>query len=268
MPPDVNDALRRPLRDLRISVTDRCNFRCTYCMPKEIFGRDFAFLPPQALLSFEEITRLARIFVALGVEKIRITGGEPLVRRDIEKLVSMLAALPGLADLTMTTNGSLLAAKARALAGAGLRRISVSLDSLDDSVFRGMNDVDFPVKSVLNGIDAARAAGLSPIKITVVVKRGANEDTLVDRRRKSLPASTMSSRSNPWTPTIVVRSRFATGTATALARSASSRRSHNPSAGTARAPDCHPMASSSRVSSQARVTICARSCARIRLTMR
>jgi GTP 3',8-cyclase len=183
MPPDVNDALRRPLRDLRISVTDRCNFRCTYCMPKEIFGRDFAFLPPQALLSFEEITRLARIFVALGVEKIRITGGEPLVRRDIEKLVSMLAALPGLADLTMTTNGSLLAAKARALAGAGLRRISVSLDSLDDSVFRGMNDVDFPVKSVLNGIDAARAAGLSPIKINVVVKRGANEDTLVDMAR-------------------------------------------------------------------------------------
>src|SRR5215218_7040505 len=160
----LNDKLGRPLRDLRISVTDRCNFRCVYCMPKEVFGRDFAFLPSSALLTFEEITRLTRIFLAHGVEKIRLTGGEPLVRRDLEKLVAMLAPLPGLHDLTLTTNGSLLVKKAAALKAAGLQRITISLDSLDDAIFKAMNDVDFPVGRVLEGLDAARAAGLWPIK--------------------------------------------------------------------------------------------------------
>jgi GTP 3',8-cyclase len=177
------DRLERPLHDLRISVTDRCNFRCTYCMPKEVFGRDFHFLPHAELLSFEEITRLAKIFIACGVEKIRITGGEPLLRRDLEKLVAMLSPLEGLKDLTLTTNGSLLARKAAALKAAGLQRVSVSLDSLDDAVFQKMNDVDFPVARVLEGIDAARRAGLSPVKINVVVKRGMNERTLVDVAR-------------------------------------------------------------------------------------
>ncbi|HEV2037404.1 MAG TPA: GTP 3',8-cyclase MoaA [Candidatus Eremiobacteraceae bacterium] len=179
----VFDTLQRPLRDLRISVTDRCNFRCTYCMPKEVFGRDFQFFAHAELLSFEEIARLATIFVSLGVEKIRITGGEPLVRRDIEKLVAQLSPIAGLKDLTLTTNGSLLARKAAALAAAGLRRISVSLDSLDDAVFRAMNDVDFPVARVLEGIDAAKLAGLAPLKINVVVKRGVNDHTIVDMVR-------------------------------------------------------------------------------------
>ncbi len=179
IPLPVLDSLRRPLRDLRISVTDRCNFRCTYCMPKEVFGRDFAFLPPAHLLSFEEITRLARVFLALGVEKIRLTGGEPLVRRDLEKLVAMLAPLPGLRDLTLTTNGALLAKKARALKDAGLSRVTVSLDSLDDSVFQSMNDVAFPVARVLDGIDAAQAAGLGPVKVNMVVQRGVNEESIV-----------------------------------------------------------------------------------------
>ncbi len=179
----ARDTLGRPLRDLRISVTDRCNFRCTYCMPKEVFGRDFHFVPAAELLTFEEIERLAGIFSRLGVEKIRLTGGEPLLRRDIEKLVAMLARLPGIRDLTLTTNGALLARKAAALAAAGLRRISVSLDSLDDTVFRAMNDVDFPVDRVLEGIAAAQRAGLSPLKVNVVVKRGVNEHTLVDMAR-------------------------------------------------------------------------------------
>jgi len=177
------DALNRPLHDLRISVTDRCNFRCTYCMPKEVFGRDFKFLPASALLSFEEITRLARIFIGLGVEKLRITGGEPLVRRDIERLIGMLAPLPGLKDLTLTTNGSLLTRKAQALKDAGLRRVTVSLDSLDNDVFMSMNDVDFPVERVLEGIDAARAAGLWPVKVNMVVKRGVNEDSILPMAR-------------------------------------------------------------------------------------
>jgi cyclic pyranopterin phosphate synthase len=176
---NVLDARNRPLRDLRISVTDRCNFRCVYCMPKEIFGADFQFLPRDEVLSFEEIARLARIAVGLGVEKIRLTGGEPLVRHDIEALVAMLAAIPGLRDLTLTTNGSLLEAKARKLHDAGLRRITVSLDSLDDAVFRAMNDVDFPVERVLHGIDAAAAAGLTPVKVNMVVKRGLNEDSIL-----------------------------------------------------------------------------------------
>jgi len=183
IPLPVLDLRHRPLRDLRISVTDRCNFRCTYCMPKEIFGRDFAFLPPAQLLSFEEITRLARVFVQLGVEKIRLTGGEPLVRRDVEKLVAMLAPLPGLRDLTLTTNGALLVKKAQALKDVGLNRVTVSLDSLDDAVFRAMNDVDFPVGRVLEGIDAAQAAGLGPIKVNMVVQRGVNEDSIVPMAR-------------------------------------------------------------------------------------
>ena len=179
----VTDTLNRPLRDLRISVTDRCNFRCTYCMPKEVFGRDFQFLPSADLLSFEEITRLARIFIEHGVEKIRLTGGEPLVRRDLEKLITMLAPLPGLQDLTLTTNGSLLAKKARALKDAGLQRLTVSLDALDNTVFQAMNDVGFPVERVLDGIAAARAAGLAPIKINMVVKRGVNDHCIVDMAR-------------------------------------------------------------------------------------
>jgi len=172
------DRLGRPIRDLRVSVTDRCNFRCVYCMPKEVFGRDYPFLPRSELLSFEEIERLARLLAGLGVEKIRITGGEPLVRRDVETLVGMLAGVPGL-DLTLTTNGALLAQKAQALRDAGLDRITVSLDSLDDATFRAMNDVDFPVARVLAGIDAALAAGLVPVKVNVVVKRGVNDDGLV-----------------------------------------------------------------------------------------
>jgi cyclic pyranopterin phosphate synthase len=175
------DTLGRPLHDLRISITDRCNFRCVYCMPKEVFGRDYEFLPRTELLSFEEITRLARAFVANGVGKIRITGGEPLVRRDVERLIEMLAAIDDL-DLTLTTNGALLPQKAQALADAGLKRVTVSLDSLDDATFRAMNDVDFPVAQVLEGIDAAAAAGL-PVKVNVVVKRGLNDDGILDLAR-------------------------------------------------------------------------------------
>lgn len=171
----LRDQLQRPLRDLRVSVTDRCNFRCTYCMPKEVFGRGYSFLPKGEILSFEEITRLARIFIAAGVEKIRLTGGEPLLRRDLDQLVAMLAPLPGLRDLTLTTNGSLLAALAVRLHAAGLHRITVSLDSLDEQTFARMNDVDFPLATVLRGIEAARLAGYAPIKINMVVKRGMNE---------------------------------------------------------------------------------------------
>jgi len=178
----VLDTLGRPLRDLRISVTDRCNFRCVYCMPKEVFGRDYRFLPRRELLTFEEIERVARVFAGLGVHKLRITGGEPLLRRDLDVLVGQLAALGDL-DLTLTTNGALLAQKARALADAGLTRATVSLDSLDDEVFRVMNDVDFPVARVLAGIDAAAAAGL-PVKVNVVVKRGLNEGSVVDIARR------------------------------------------------------------------------------------
>ncbi len=175
------DTLGRPLRDLRISVTDRCNFRCVYCMPKEVFGRDYRFLDRRELLTFEEIERLAQAFVANGVEKIRITGGEPLVRRDLEVLIAQLAAIPGL-DLTLTTNGALLPAKAKALRDAGLKRVTVSLDSLDDAVFTGMNDVDFPVARVLEGIDAAAGVGL-PVKVNMVVKRGVNEGDVLPMAR-------------------------------------------------------------------------------------
>jgi GTP 3',8-cyclase len=176
------DARSRPLRDLRISVTDRCNFRCVYCMPKDVYGRDFPFLPHAALLSFEEIARIARIFVGLGVRKIRLTGGEPLLRRNLERLIEMLAKL-GDVDLTLTTNGALLAKKARLLRDAGLARVTVSLDALDDPTFRAMNDVDFPVARVLQGIEAAAAAGLAPIKINAVIKRGMNEHAIVPLAR-------------------------------------------------------------------------------------
>ncbi len=178
----VADARARPLRDLRISVTDRCNFRCVYCMPKEVFGREYRFLPREELLTFEEIERLARIFAEQGVEKIRLTGGEPLLRRELERLVAMLAAIPGI-DIAMTTNGSLLAPRVRQLADAGLRRITVSLDSLDDDVFRAMNDVDFPVARVLAGIEAAAAAGLAPVKVNMVVRRGLNEESVLPMAR-------------------------------------------------------------------------------------
>jgi cyclic pyranopterin phosphate synthase len=181
------DRLGRPLHDLRISVTDRCNFRCSYCMPREVFDKNYAFLPHADLLSFEEITRLARVFVGLGVRKIRLTGGEPLLRKNIERLVGMLAGLSTPdgqpLDLTLTTNGSLLARKARALKDAGLQRVTVSLDALDDTVFRRMNDADFPVAGVLDGIDAALAAGLGPLKVNMVVKRGTNDHEILPMAR-------------------------------------------------------------------------------------
>ena len=178
----VEDTLRRPLQDLRVSVTDRCNFRCVYCMPKELFGKDHAFLPRSEVLDFEEIARLVGIFVTLGVRKVRLTGGEPLVRRNVERLVAQIAALGDL-DLTLTTNGSLLAGKAQALADAGLRRLTVSLDSLDDATFRSMNDVDFPVARVLEGIDAAMAVGFPAPKINMVVRRGLNETSVLPMAR-------------------------------------------------------------------------------------
>ncbi|GKQ56579.1 GTP 3',8-cyclase MoaA [Sphaerotilus sulfidivorans] len=183
----LSDSLGRTLHDLRISVTDRCNFRCSYCMPKEVFDKDYRFLPQTALLSFEEMLRIARIFVACGVRKIRLTGGEPLLRRHLEHLVAMLADLRtpdgDPLDLTLTTNGSLLARKAAALRQAGLRRVTVSLDAMDDRIFRAMNDVDFPVADVLAGIDAAVAAGLGPVKVNMVVKRGTNENEIVPMAR-------------------------------------------------------------------------------------
>jgi cyclic pyranopterin phosphate synthase len=176
----LTDQLERPLRDLRVSVTDRCNFRCTYCMPKEVFGRDYDFLPRAEILSFEEITRLVRVFVALGVEKVRLTGGEPLLRKDIEHLITELAAIEGLDDLTLTTNGSLLAQKANALRAAGLKRLTVSLDAMDEATFAAMNDVGFPVARVLEGIDTALKAGFGPIKINAVIRRGVNENSIKD----------------------------------------------------------------------------------------
>jgi cyclic pyranopterin phosphate synthase len=173
------DTLARPLRDLRISVTDRCQFRCTYCMPREVFGRDYAFLPRAELLTFEELTRLARIFESLGVRKLRLTGGEPLLRRDLERLIAMLAAIAGITDIALTTNGALLAGKARALAAAGLRRVTVSLDSLDDAAFMALNDAEFPVARVLDAIAAAAHAGLAPVKVNMVVRRGQNDDSIL-----------------------------------------------------------------------------------------
>ena len=178
------DTLQRPLRDLRLSVTDRCNFRCGYCMPKEVFGRGYDFLPKDRILTFEELARISRIFVTLGVEKIRLTGGEPTMRRDIERLVAQLAAIEGLRDLTLTTNGSLLVEKAGALRNAGLRRLTVSLDSIRETTFAAMNDVDFPLSRVLAGVDAALAAGFSPIKLNMVVKRGVNDTEVAEIARR------------------------------------------------------------------------------------
>jgi len=184
---ELRDALNRPLRDLRISVTDRCNFRCSYCMPKDVFDRDYSFLPQSSLLSFEEIGRIATLFVAHGTRKLRLTGGEPLLRRNLEALVAMLAPLCSVdgdrVDLTLTTNGSLLEKKAASLKAAGLGRVTVSLDAIDDTVFRRMNDADFPVADVLRGIDAAERAGLGPIKINMVVKRGTNDHEIVPMAR-------------------------------------------------------------------------------------
>ena len=178
----LTDTLNRPLRDLRISVTDRCNFRCVYCMPKEIYGKGYQFLQKDQLLSFEELGRLAAVFAALGTHKIRLTGGEPLMRRGLDGLVKILAAIPEV-DLTLTTNGALLKEQAPALAAAGLKRVTVSLDSLDDTVFKCMNDVDFPVARVLEGIDAAIAAGLEPVKINMVVRRGLNDQSILPMAR-------------------------------------------------------------------------------------
>ena len=174
------DTLGRPMRDLRISVTDRCNFRCLYCMPKEAFGSDHAFLPRAEILDFEEIARVVQAAIPLGVRKVRLTGGEPLVRRNLEALIAMLAPIPGIGDLTMTTNASLLGGRAHALANAGLRRVTVSLDALDDTTFMRMNDVGFPVTRVLDGIAAAEAAGLGPIKVNAVIRRDLNEHAVLD----------------------------------------------------------------------------------------
>ena len=180
--PPLLDRLGRPVRDLRISITDRCNFRCVYCMPKTVFGRDYPFLPRAELLSFEEIARVARLFAARGVHKIRLTGGEPLLRHGVEKLIEQLATIPGL-EITLTTNGSLLAQKAATLAAAGLKRVTVSLDALDDAIFKRMNDADYPVAKVLAGIEAASAAGMAPVKVNCVVKRGSNDDQIVPLAR-------------------------------------------------------------------------------------
>jgi cyclic pyranopterin phosphate synthase len=183
----LQDARGRVLRDLRISVTDRCNFRCSYCMPKDVFTKDYPYLPHSSLLTFEEITRIARQFVAHGVTKIRLTGGEPLLRKNLEILIEQLSALRtpdgNALDLTLTTNGSLLTRKAEALRAAGLKRLTVSLDGLDDAVFRAMNDVDFPARDVLDGIEAAQTAGLGPIKVNMVVKRGTNDQQILPMAR-------------------------------------------------------------------------------------
>ena len=183
----LTDTRGRPLRDLRISVTDRCNFRCSYCMPKEVFDKHYNFLPHASLLSFEELARVAKIFIAHGVQKIRLTGGEPLLRKDLERLVGMLAGLRTLEDkpldLTLTTNGSVLARKAQALKDAGLQRVTVSLDALDDTLFRRMNDADFPVHAVLEGLEAAERVGLGPIKVNMVVKRGTNDHEILPMAR-------------------------------------------------------------------------------------
>jgi cyclic pyranopterin phosphate synthase len=180
----VTDTMDRPLRDLRISLTDRCNFRCSYCMPKALFGSNHAFMPKDQLLSFEEITRLAGVFTGLGVRKLRLTGGEPLIRRDIDKLIGMLSAVDGVEDISLTTNASLLTLdRARALKAAGLNRITVSLDGIDDQTFRAMNDVGFPVAKVLEGIDNAERAGLAPIKINMVVQKGVNDHDIVPMAR-------------------------------------------------------------------------------------
>ncbi len=180
----LTDVFDRPLRDLRISVTDRCNFRCTYCMPRVIFGADYPFLPREALLTFEEITRLASLFATLGVRKIRLTGGEPLLRTNLDGLIELLSQIPGIDDIALTTNGSLLSRQmAHRLKTAGLHRVTISLDSLDDQVFQAMNDVSFPVHKVLDAVQAAADAGLTPVKINMVVKRGSNDDSIISMAR-------------------------------------------------------------------------------------
>ena len=179
----LQDTLGRALRDLRISVTDRCNFRCTYCMPKAIFGRDHVFLPKEQLLTFEEITQLVRVFVSLGTRKLRLTGGEPLLRIELDTLIAMLSEVEGLEDFALTTNGSAPINRIESLKAAGLKRMTVSLDSLDDEVFKAMNDVDFPVAKVLTWIDACLEAGMSPVKLNMVVKRGVNEDSILPMAR-------------------------------------------------------------------------------------
>lgn len=178
--PELVDQLNRPVRDLRISVTDRCNFRCTYCMPKEIFGKDHQFLPRTDLLTFDEIAHVTSVFVERGVEKVRITGGEPLLRKGIEDLIAMLSSIPGVDDLTLTTNASLLTRKAEKLAAAGLSRVTVSLDAIDDPTFQKMNDVGYPVNAVLEGIEAAAQAGLGPIKVNCVAQRGVNDHAVTE----------------------------------------------------------------------------------------
>jgi cyclic pyranopterin phosphate synthase len=180
----VSDTLGRALRYLRLSVTDRCNFRCTYCMPKEVFGPGHAFLPKSEILTFEELARVTRIFAGMGVEKVRVTGGEPLLRRDLDRLIAMLAAIDGIDDISLTTNGAALGGQAASLRAAGLHRITVSVDALDDATFRAMNDMNFPVERVLAGIDAALAAGFAPIKINMVVKRGVNDHEIVAMSRR------------------------------------------------------------------------------------
>ena len=289
------DTLGRPLRDLRISVTDRCNFRCTYCMPKEVFGRDYEFLGADLLLTFEEITRVGAPSPPVSAcSKVRLTGGEPLLRRDLPDLVAMLAGVDGIDDLTLTTNGSLLARDAAALAAAGLDRVTVSLDSLDDATFMAMNDVGFPVSRVLEGIDAAAAAGLGPIKVNVVVKRGVNDDDVVAMAATSAAPATSSGSSSTWTSahsngwrlddvvpaaeilsadrtprspwsrsprTTRARSPTATGIATARARSGSSPRSPSPSARPAPGPGCRPRAASTPACSPPGATTCGRCCA-------
>ena len=259
---DVLDTRSRQLRDLRISVTDRCNFRCTYCMPKEIFGREFVFLSRAQLLTLEEIARLARAFAREGVSKVRLTGGEPLLRRDLEQLVAMLAAIDGISDVALTTNGSALATRAASLKASGLSRVTVSLDALDDRTFAAMNDVDFQVARVLAGIDAAAAAELTPVKINMVVKRGVNDDRVVEmaerfrgtghilrfieymdvgttngwrmddvvQQPRSRRGSTHTGVSNRFSPNTLGRSPTDTATETMAARSGSSPRLPNPSA--------------------------------------
>ena len=183
LPPTVKDALGRALRDLRISVTDRCNFRCTYCMPKEIFGRGYQFLPHEEVLTFEEITRLVHIFAALGTRKLRLTGGEPFMRRELETLVAMLAKVPGIDDLAITTNGSFPVSRVESIKAAGIRRMTVSLDALDDETFFKMNDMKVPVSRVQSWIDAAIEAGFTPLKINMVVRRGVNEHSILPMAR-------------------------------------------------------------------------------------
>jgi len=177
------DTLARPLHDLRISVTDRCNFRCTYCMPKEVFGKQYQFLPQEQLLSFDEIEQVTRAFVALGVRKVRLTGGEPLMRKDLESLIARLAALPGVQDIALTTNGSFPLERVHSLKAAGLKRMTVSLDALDDETFKRMNDVDFPVERVLEWIAESARAGFAPVKVNMVVKRGVNEHAILPMAR-------------------------------------------------------------------------------------